>query len=121
MHRHDCSRYEHLFSTNYCNNIFDNSSVLGGEIEFPVIFKICIYPGINNTALKEVGYSEIWDYFTGKSDHNKSFYGWAGHTADGKIFSSVKVKYQGRLEGENFPKSILTILGETTTLGEPST
>ena len=63
------------------------------EIEFPVIFKICIYPGINNTALKEVGYSEIWDYFTGKSDHNKSFYGWAGHTADGKIFSSVKVKY----------------------------
>ena len=65
-----------------------------GEIDFPVLFKICIKPSFDMKELYEVGYSSIWSYFMGQSRHNKSVFGWGGHTEDGKIIGSV----QGRLQ-----------------------
>ena len=59
------------------------------DIEFPVVFKICIKPGFNETVLNEVGYSNTWDYFVGKSRYNWSLRGWAGHSVDGGIVSNV--------------------------------
>ena len=41
-----------------------------GEIPFPVVFRICIKPAYNETFLKEAGYRQTWDYFTG-SHHFK--------------------------------------------------
>ena len=51
-----------------------------GDSEFPIIFKICINPGLNITALREEGYDSIPDYFRGQSKYNSSLYGWAGHS-----------------------------------------
>ena len=49
------------------------------DFDFPIIFKICVQPGFNITALKDEGYSGINEYFLGKSRFNNSLYGWAGH------------------------------------------
>ena len=59
------------------------------DIDFPVVFKICIKPGFNTTALTEVGYDNAWDYFEGTSRHNSSLVGWAGHKKNGMAFSNV--------------------------------
>jgi hypothetical protein len=59
------------------------------DIDFPVLFKICIKPGFNDTALREVGYNNSFDYFLGISKYNRSLLGWAGHTPQGTAFSNV--------------------------------
>ena len=63
------------------------------EIEFPVLFKVCITPSFNLAELRKAGYASIWGYFIGQSLHNESLYGWAGHTEDGNITGSVKGWY----------------------------
>ena len=63
------------------------------EIQFPVLFKICIKPAFNLKELQNAGYYSIWDYFTGQSRYDKSVYGWAGHTTDGKVYGSVQGLY----------------------------
>ena len=50
------------------------------DINFPLIFKICVQPGFNDTAVIEAGYNSTLDYFFGQSAYNSSLYGWAGHT-----------------------------------------
>ena len=52
------------------------------DIDFPVVIKICVVPGFNQTALYEVGYDGTWNYFLGQSKFNDSVIGWAGHTVD---------------------------------------
>ena len=64
------------------------------DIEFPIIFKICIKPGFNNTAFKEEGYSDITDYFLGRSRFNSSVYGWAGHSGAQRTVEVVYEKVQ---------------------------
>ena len=59
------------------------------EIEFPLIIKVCISPGFNDTILKEVGYDDTFSYFLGISRFNQSFYGWAGHTNTSGIVGNV--------------------------------
>jgi hypothetical protein len=50
------------------------------DMDLPVIFRICILPGFNDTALEEEGYGSITKYFKGESKYNHSLLGWAGHT-----------------------------------------
>ena len=54
------------------------------NMEFPLMIKICVIPGINQTALQEVGYKDTFSYFLGQEDKfdNNSAYGRAGHTKD---------------------------------------
>ena len=62
------------------------------EENFPLIFKICVQPAFNDTALEETGYGYggfQW-YFQGRSAYNKSVFGWAGHTKDFGTFSTVE-------------------------------
>ena len=42
------------------------------DIDFPVVMKICVSPGFNQTALHEVGYEDTWHYFLGQSKFNSS-------------------------------------------------
>ena len=53
------------------------------DMEFPIVFKICVIPGFNTTALNEVGYDDSWSYFLGKSRFGNTTYGWAGHLLSG--------------------------------------
>ena len=72
------------------------------ELEFPVVFKICLIPGFNTTALNEAGYDDSWSYFQGKSKFDNSTYGWAGHSRLGdeplgsaeEVLSRVRDKAQ---------------------------
>ena len=57
--------------------------------DFPVVFKICIKPGFDKKPLKESGYKNVFSYFQGVSQYNNSLLGWAGHTAEGGVFSNV--------------------------------
>ena len=57
--------------------------------DFPVVFKICMKPGFDKEALNETGYDNVFSYFLGVSRHNNSLLGWAGHTAEGGVFSNV--------------------------------
>ena len=54
------------------------------QIDFPIIFKICLKPALNLTLLQSAGYKTIKTYFLGRSWHNTSLYGWAGHGTDGR-------------------------------------
>jgi len=36
-----------------------------GNIDFPLVMKICVNPGFNQTALQEVGYKDTYSYFFG--------------------------------------------------------
>ena len=56
------------------------------QIDFPIIFKICLKPALNLTFLHSVGYKTIKTYFLGRSKHNNSLYGWGGHRSDGRPF-----------------------------------
>ena len=51
-------------------------------MEFPLVIKICVIPGFNQTALQELGYKEAFSYFVGRDKYynDNSTYGWAGHT-----------------------------------------
>ena len=59
------------------------------KIEFPLIFKICIKPGFNETELRNLGYFNSLTYLMGISMFNESHFGWAGHTPEGDIVSNV--------------------------------
>ena len=63
--------------TKYQETLLDN-------IDFPIIFKICLKPALNLTFLQSVGYKNIRAYFLGWSKYNTSLYGWAGHGPDGR-------------------------------------
>ena len=61
------------------------------DIEFPIVFKICLNPAFKIDEIQSAGYASLWDYFHGKSKYKKrKFYGWAGHYENGSFISSVK-------------------------------
>ena len=39
--------------------------------KFPVVFKICVFPAFNESALEEVGYNNSILYFDGRSKYNR--------------------------------------------------
>jgi hypothetical protein len=60
------------------------------DMDLPVVFKICITPGFNLTAIKEMGYERgVYDYFEGRSKYNETILGWAGHTNTSGVQGSV--------------------------------
>ena len=61
---------------------------------FPLIFRICIQPAFNKTALEETGYGHAFRYFQGRSMFNKSLFGWAGHTNDSSTYGTVEEVYR---------------------------
>ena len=60
------------------------------DIDFPVVFKICIKPAFNISELHKVGYKSIWGYFKGQSMYNASIYGWGGHYKNGTSIGTVE-------------------------------
>ena len=59
----------------------------------PVVIKICPNPSFNSTALQELGYLDNLNYYYGISKFNNSVFGWAGHTENGSIISTVEDVY----------------------------
>ena len=74
------------------------------DLEFPLVIKVCVILGFNQTALQEVGYRDTFAYFVGLEDQEGSsrLYGWAGHSEDSGIFGTVedvlaKIRDQGNI------------------------
>ena len=59
------------------------------NMEFPLQFKICVDPSFNGSAVEDLGYDGIWNYFAGLSRFNESIYGWAGHTNSSGVKDTV--------------------------------
>ena len=57
-----------------------DEEVMLADIEFPLIFKICVIPGFNEKAVYDAGYYSTYFYFLGQSLYDNQIYGWAGHT-----------------------------------------
>ena len=48
--------------------------------DIPLNIKICVSPGLNETAFGELGYDNPDTYIAGLSKFNYSLVGWGGHT-----------------------------------------
>ena len=48
-------------------------------MEFPVVFKVCVLPGFDASAMKKEGYRGATVFFDGKSLFNDSILGGGGH------------------------------------------
>ena len=60
------------------------------DIEFPILFKICLNPAYDLQKLKDVGYISLWKYFVGTSDRaSRKTYGWAGINENGTKYATV--------------------------------
>ena len=50
------------------------------EIEFPILFRVCVNPGFKSDKLSQYGYSDLVGYFHGKNSKGSSVIGWTGHS-----------------------------------------
>ena len=59
------------------------------DIEFPLIFKICLYE-IRNSTLRyqKYGYEDFIHYYRGKSMYHNDSIGWFGHMENGSTIAS---------------------------------
>ena len=69
--------------------------VLLEDIDFPVVIKVCVIPGFNQTALNDVGYKDKLGYFYGINSSSEPYgdslnYGWAGHAEGSGTFGTVE-------------------------------
>ena len=61
------------------------------DMDFPLNIKVCVKPGFNRTALKDLGYRDEADFILGRSIYNRyGIVGWGGHTKGGKAKTSAK-------------------------------
>ena len=60
------------------------------DMEFPLLFKICLFDLEETDKYTALGYMNVDDYFYGKNKYNSSIRGWAGHNENGStIFMTV--------------------------------
>ena len=65
------------------------------EISFPLDFKICVDPSMNQTAFREYGYKNDVEYIIGSGVRsNFSLIGWGGHGHDGKSLTKPEVIFK---------------------------
>ena len=67
-----------------------DEEVMLADIEFPLIFKICVIPGFNEKAINDAGYYDTYFYFLGQSLFDNRTYGWAGHTNNSEQYKTVQ-------------------------------
>ena len=58
----------------------------------PINIKICVTPGLNQTALKEFGYDSQDLYIAGVSKFNSTLVGWGGHTNESNAALKTSAK-----------------------------
>ena len=62
------------------------------NIDFPLIFKVCLSNKYDFDNSKAWGYQLKLAFFEGKSRYNNSIYGWSGHSEDGNSLGNVEGK-----------------------------
>ena len=59
------------------------------SMDFPLEIILCVKPGLNATALKDLGYAEAFAYAAGTSMFNYDLVGWGGHDEKGDGLKSA--------------------------------
>ena len=84
------------------------------ELEFPLLFRICVSELSNiSRRYERVGYDDYWELFRGLSSYNSSLFGWNGFREDGTTFGTV----EGQIKScsvEDLKQSILEVLKEVS-------
>ena len=60
----------HLFDQRFVNQVYTETKIYERnlqDLEFPIIFKICVLPGFDLEELRSVGYASPRKYFLGQS------------------------------------------------------
>ena len=63
------------------------------DIDFPLAFRFCIKAKNTDAKIKlawDLGYSDLYTFFNGRSMFNNSIVGWNGHTENGSTIESVE-------------------------------
>ena len=72
------------------------------DIDFPLNIKACVTPGLNKTALKQLGYLDKPMFIVGRSQFNESLIGWGGHSnsnsQSGSLTSAEEVARLTKIE-----------------------
>ena len=73
------------------------------DVDFPLNIKVCVRPGLNKTALKELGYLDKAMFIVGRSRFNGSLIGWGGHSNQsigqrGSLRSAAEVVRMTKIE-----------------------
>ena len=71
-----------LFDQHFVHRVYTETNIYERnlhDIEFPIIFKICVLPGFNMEELRSVGYDSPGRYFLGQGRDVPHTVGWAGH------------------------------------------
>ena len=84
---------------------------------FPLLLRLCARPGFDISALRESGYYNTDQYFSGRSKFNGSLIGWAGHTENGGVISSGAKELFENLTKNNSLKDYLASVKVRTVVG----
>ena len=68
----------------------ESSQVQLSDIDFPVLFKVCVKPGFEYERLVKKGYESLEDYFHGRSRFKNDLFGWNGHWKLKQNFESME-------------------------------
>ena len=61
------------------------------NMDFPLTFKLCVTERENSyERYEKLGYRNDFNFFIGRSRHNRSLFGWNGHTEDGSTLGGVE-------------------------------
>ena len=66
--------------------------------DFPLNIKVCVRPGLNKTALKQLGYVDKVMFIMGRSQLNGSLIGWGGHSQFGSLKSAEEVAKMTKID-----------------------
>ena len=59
-------------------------------MEFPMDILLCVNPSVNHTALREIGYENLFDFIVGNPDPNNSTFHWGDRTSQNPRLKSAK-------------------------------
>ena len=79
------------------------------KVDFPISFSIIVNPGFTRAYLSK-GYLNIDDYFLGLGGFRDEHYGWAGHTEEGGIISTVAGNIKFRFCKNIRPNKVLILI-----------
>ena len=60
------------------------------NMDFPLTFKLCVTERENSyERYEKLGYRNDFNFFIGRSRHNRSLFGWNGHTENGSTLGGT--------------------------------
>ena len=79
---------KHFFAPSMTNTYVEEMPLV--DMDFPLNIKICVRPGLNTSALDDLGYSGPSYYISGSNKFNQSMISWGGYNEKGRVTTTAK-------------------------------